>query len=101
MAARPAQGQEPKPSASQPGGANWVEPPSELEIEVLALIAQGCTNQEIASKVYLSLNTGRGHMCSIQRKLAVNGCTQAIAEALGDSYTETGAKKRTGRRSAL
>ena len=38
---------------------------SEREIEVLQLIAEGLTNPEIASRLYLSLNTVKVHTCNI------------------------------------
>ena len=63
----------------------WIEPLSERELEVLQLIAEGLTNQKIASKLYLSLNTVKAHTRSIYGKLGVNNRTQAgvRARALG------------------
>jgi LuxR family maltose regulon positive regulatory protein len=58
-----------------------VEPLSEREIEVLQLIAEGLTNQEIASRLYLSLNTVKVHTRNIYGKLGVNNRTQAVARA--------------------
>jgi LuxR family maltose regulon positive regulatory protein len=62
-----------------------VEPLSEREIEVLQLIAEGLTNQEIADKLYLSLNTVKVHTRNINGKLGVNSRMQAAvrARALG------------------
>ncbi len=58
-----------------------VEPLSERELEVLQLIAEGLTNQEIASSLYLSLNTVKVHTRNIYGKLGVNNRTQAVARA--------------------
>jgi len=58
-----------------------IEPLSERELEVLQLIADGLTNQKIASQLYLSLNTVKAHTRSIYGKLNVNSRTQAIAKA--------------------
>src|SRR3712207_9415390 len=38
-----------------------VEPLSERELEVLQLIAEGLTNQEVATRLYLSLHTVKVH----------------------------------------
>jgi LuxR family maltose regulon positive regulatory protein len=62
-------------------GTDLVEPLSEREIEVLQLIAEGLTNPEIASRLYLSLNTVKVHTRNIYGKLGVNNRTQAGARA--------------------
>ena len=54
---------------------------SEREIEVLKLISTGLTNQEIAEKLFISLNTVRTHTKNINSKLNVHSRTQAIARA--------------------
>ncbi len=72
-------------SIPQSSAADWVEPLSERELEVLVLIAEGMTNQEIATRLYLSLNTVKVHTRNIYGKLGVNNRTQAgvRAKALG------------------
>lgn len=57
------------------------EPLSDREIEVLALIAAGRKNQEIADALFVSLNTVRYHTKNIYGKLGVNKRTQAVARA--------------------
>jgi len=54
---------------------------SAREIEVLQLMAEGLTNQEIGSKLYLSLNTVKVHSRNIYSKIQVNNRTQAVAKA--------------------
>jgi len=61
--------------------SDLVEPLSERELEVLALIAQGLTNREIASRLFLSLNTVKAHTRNIYGKLGVHSRTQAVAKA--------------------
>jgi LuxR family maltose regulon positive regulatory protein len=62
-----------------------VEPLSERELEVLQLIAEGLTNQEVATELYLSLHTVKVHARNIFTKLAVKNRAQAVARgrALG------------------
>lgn len=57
------------------------EPLSERELEVLHLIAAGLTNQEIAQKLFISLNTVKTHTKNISNKLNVHNRTQAAARA--------------------
>jgi LuxR family maltose regulon positive regulatory protein len=58
-----------------------IEPLSEREVEVLHLIAERLTNQEVASRLFLSLNTIKAHARNIYDKLGVNNRTQAVARA--------------------
>jgi DNA-binding NarL/FixJ family response regulator len=54
---------------------------SEREIEVLHLLAQGYSNQEIANKLFLSLNTVKTHTSNLYSKLNVSRRTAAIKKA--------------------
>jgi two-component system, NarL family, response regulator LiaR len=54
---------------------------SPREEEVLRLIAAGHSNQEIADKMFLSLNTVKKHTGSLFRKLEAERRTQAIEKA--------------------
>jgi LuxR family maltose regulon positive regulatory protein len=58
-----------------------IEPLSERELEVLQLNAGGLTNREIASRLFLSLNTVKAHTRNIYGKLGVHSRTQAVAKA--------------------
>jgi LuxR family maltose regulon positive regulatory protein len=69
------------PSKTQALKHELVEPLSERELEVLQLIADGLTNQEIASRLFLSLNTVKVHTRNIYGKLGVNNRTSAVARA--------------------
>jgi LuxR family maltose regulon positive regulatory protein len=66
-------------------GADVIEPLSGREIEVLELISEGLTNQEIASRLVLSLHTIKAHTRNIYGKLQVHNRTEAVARgrALG------------------
>jgi LuxR family maltose regulon positive regulatory protein len=48
------------------------------ELEVLGLLSTGFSNQEIASKLFISLYTVKNHIHNIYGKLDVNSRTQAI-----------------------
>jgi LuxR family maltose regulon positive regulatory protein len=50
-------------------------------LEVLRLIAQGLSNQEIGERLFLALDTVKGHNCRIFDKLQVQRRTEAIAHA--------------------
>ena len=80
--AEPEQAGPAKPQASED---ELIEPLSERELEVLQLIAHGLTNREIATRLFLSLNTVKAHTRNIYGKLGVHSRTQAIArsQALG------------------
>lgn len=54
---------------------------SKREFEVLELMAQGHTNQEIADKLYVSLNTVKTHSANLFMKLDVSRRTQAVRKA--------------------
>ena len=54
---------------------------SKRELEVLQLIAEGLSNQEIASRLFVSLNTVKTHSSRIFEKLDVKRRTQAIEKA--------------------
>jgi DNA-binding CsgD family transcriptional regulator len=51
---------------------------SKRELEVLQLMAQGLSNQEIADKLYVSLNTIKTHSSNLFLKLEVSRRTQAV-----------------------
>jgi DNA-binding NarL/FixJ family response regulator len=55
---------------------------SEREKEVLLLIAQGCTNKEIAAKLVVSPFTARNHVIRILDKLGMSRRSEAAAEAV-------------------
>src|SRR5690625_2444290 len=54
---------------------------TDREMEVLLLIAQGKTNQEIAEQLYIALKTVKVHVSNILGKLEVQDRTQAVIYA--------------------
>ena len=55
---------------------------SARETEILAQLAEGLSNKEIASRVCISVNTVRSHLLHIYEKLHVRGRTEAAAKFL-------------------
>jgi NarL family two-component system response regulator LiaR len=58
------------------------EPLTEREVDVLKLVAQGLTNQEIAEKLFIGEGTVRTHVSNILSKLHLANRTQAALYAL-------------------
>lgn len=52
------------------------------ECEVLQLIVEGQTNQQIAARLYVSTNTVKAHIRSIFNKMGINHRVQAAVIAL-------------------
>ena len=68
---------------SQPSTLPLSEDPlSEREVEVLRLVAQGLSNQQIGERLFLSERTIRNHVSNILGKLHVANRTQAALYAL-------------------
>ena len=82
LAAFPVSEAEPAhPAPAEGSEPDLIEPLSERELEVLGLVAEGLTNREIASRLYLSLNTVKGHTRNIYGKLGVHSRMQAVTKA--------------------
>lgn len=54
---------------------------SQRELEVLKLIAEGCTNKEISNKLFISPHTTRNHIANIFMKLNCHTRTKTVIEA--------------------
>jgi LuxR family maltose regulon positive regulatory protein len=67
--------------ASAASNASLPEPPSERELEVLALIAAGNSNADIAGRLFVSGSTVKTHVNNLYRKLGARNRTQAVARA--------------------
>lgn len=83
-----------KPDLAQEAPSQPVQPKTEVlkqlgitprELEVLEQMAKGLSNQEIASQLFVSLNTVKTHSSNVFFKLGAQRRTQAIqkAKALG------------------
>ncbi len=61
---------------------------SDRELEVLALIAKGLLNKEIAKKLFISEKTVKNHISNIFKKLNVSDRTQAAVYALKNNLVQ-------------
>jgi LuxR family maltose regulon positive regulatory protein len=68
-------------AAAAPGAASLVEPLTERELEVLHLLGDGYSNQDIAGALVITLNTVKKHASGIYGKLGVHNRTQAVIRA--------------------
>jgi LuxR family maltose regulon positive regulatory protein len=72
---------EERQTASVPAPSSLIEPLSQRELEILKLITQGLSNREIGERLFLALDTIKGHNRKIFDKLQVQSRTEAIARA--------------------
>jgi LuxR family maltose regulon positive regulatory protein len=62
-------------------GEALIEPLSQRELKILQLIALGLSNREIGERLFLALDTVKGHNRRLFDKLQVQSRTEAIARA--------------------
>lgn len=55
---------------------------TERELEVLQLIVQGCSNEQIGTKLYITVGTVKTHVRNVLHKMCVDDRTQAAVRAL-------------------
>ena len=65
----------------RPANNMLVEPLSERELEVLRLVAQGLTNNQISERLVLALSTVKGHNLRIFGKLQAQNRSEAVTRA--------------------
>jgi LuxR family maltose regulon positive regulatory protein len=71
-----------KPPVSLPvANSLLIEPLSKREFEVIALLAQGCSDKSIAGNLVIARETVHKHLKNIYAKLGVHSRTEAIARA--------------------
>lgn len=59
---------------------------SPREVEVLALVTQGLSNQEIVERLYLTINTLKSHIRQAYKKIGVTSRSQAVAWCLQHGF---------------
>lgn len=65
---------------------NSIRELTQRELEILAQVAEGANNKEIAEKLYLSEKTVKTHITNILRKLAVSDRTKAAIMAIQQGW---------------
>ncbi|HSN95381.1 MAG TPA: LuxR C-terminal-related transcriptional regulator, partial [Anaerolineaceae bacterium] len=63
-------------------------PLSERELEILRLVAQGKSNKEIASELFISVNTVKVHLAKIFQRIGVASRTEATLYAIEHEHVE-------------
>ena len=81
LSACEAEKQKNEETSSRPPAQPLIEPLSHRELEVLHLMAQGLSNQEMSERLFLALDTVKGHNRKIFGKLQVQRRTEAVARA--------------------
>ncbi len=61
--------------------ATLLEPPTDRELEILRLLAEGMTNREIGQALYIAVGTVKWYLHHLYEKLEVSNRTQAVARA--------------------
>lgn len=73
--------------------AEYGEPLTERELEIVRLVATGAANKEIAAKLYISPNTVRVHLRNIFTKLGAQSRTEVSMIAVRNGWVDIGAVK--------
>jgi len=81
LAAFKAEDQKSEDKSYHPTAIPLSEPLSQRELEVLQLMAQGLSNRVISERLFLALDTVKGHNRKIFDKLQVQSRTEAVARA--------------------
>lgn len=71
-----------KPLPGQEGHVGEDAGLSPREVEILAMVAQGLSNQEISERLFLTINTLKSHIRGAYRKIGATSRAQAVAWAL-------------------
>lgn len=68
---------------------------SARESEVLALICQGLSNNEVTAQAYIGINTVKTHIRSLYRKLGVSSRSQAVIWGMAHGFAPDRSRRLT------
>ena len=71
-----------KISNTSPPTTDFQVPLTTREVEVITLVSEGFSNRQIGERLFLSLDTVKGHNRKIYAKLGVKNRTQAVNKAV-------------------
>ncbi|NTV37324.1 MAG: hypothetical protein HGA53_10260 [Anaerolineaceae bacterium] len=77
LAAIPAQ-EKPVQAGATRSAEELIEPLSEQETVILGLLGEGCSNQEIGSRLFISAGTAKWHVHNLLAKLGAKNRTEAV-----------------------
>ena len=77
---------EPAAASVGAGAVEATEPLTAREVEVLALVAQGCSNREIGERLHIAASTARDHVQDILRRLGVKSRAAAAVAGVRLGY---------------
>lgn len=78
----PGMAQEAEPGTTEGESLRLGHSLTEREMEVLGLIVEGCSNADIADRLYITVGTVKTHVRNILNKLCADDRTQAAVKAL-------------------
>src|SRR5690349_10166203 len=70
-----------QPESNRLDGMLALDPLTDRELEILRLLADGMSNQEVANKLVLALSTVKWYAKQLYSKLGVNSRNHAVARA--------------------
>jgi len=82
--------------SSETSAAPGTDQLSTRELEILALLAEGYPNKEIAARMFISYSTVRTHLVNIYEKLHVHSRTEAASKYLRTNTSGTAMKAKAG-----
>jgi DNA-binding NarL/FixJ family response regulator len=81
----------PKPHPDDdPAGGDWpgrAEGLTARQAEVLALIAQGLSNEDVAERAFITINSLKSHVRAIYRKIGAESRSQAVLWAIEHGFS--------------
>lgn len=85
-----------KPRSTDRGAKLFTDQLTRREIQVLALLVEGATGQEVSRRLSISTNTVRTHVQSILSKLQVHSRLEAVAFAVRNGVVDVPSRRRAG-----